>query len=296
MLRGRRHTKPTAVGRWAGEGLVFLVGHPRSGTTFLGRLLGAHPSIGYWEEPAVLQFVNQVHHELRRLEQHLQLDAQIDTFTLREVGNTRKQNSLDAHQVQLADERAVTRTRELVQHLVEDFRTLSGRPIVVEKTPMGIGMLGALGSVLPEARAIHIVRDPRDIVASIHRMVPLKGRPGWLRDDGDVAHALATQWLALVGGAIEAEGTHSGAIHRLRHEDVVERPERELKALFEFLGIDWTHEIDEFLQSGHSGGLDPSRSGAWRDEVSVDEVHAVAAVAGGLMRELGYEAADGAEC
>lgn len=285
---------------WQGEDLVFLVGHPRSGTTFLGRLLGAHPSIGYWEEAALIHVAAQFHQTLRDLHRHLQVDAGLDVLRLTERDSTRAQFPLDDEATDEADRRALAHTREVVKRLVDDFRSRSGRPMVLEKTPAAVGMLQPMAALLPDARAVHIVRDPRDIVASMQRITRQKGRPEFIPAEGDVVDVTARQWLELVSNGLDVGARLGGSVvHVLRHEDLVADPKVHVGRLLDFLGLPWCREIDEFLAAGMPppkpkknralSGIDPGRSGVWAERLTPEDAARVVSLAGGLMARLGYE-------
>ena len=111
---------------------IVLIGSPRSGTTFLGKLLSAHPAVHYLSEPRL---------------------------TWR-YGNDAKSDRLTA-----ADARP-----EVVRHIRDTFGKAvaeAGKERLLEKTPANALRPGFVDAVLPDARFVHITRHGLDATFSI---------------------------------------------------------------------------------------------------------------------------------
>ena len=113
---------------------IVVIGAPRSGTTFLGQLLRAHPAVCYLEEPRL---------------------------TWR-YGNDRKSDMLRPDDARPAVCRYI---RETFSKRVET----SGKQRLAEKTPSNALRMGFVDRVLPGCRFVHITRHGIDSVISIHR-------------------------------------------------------------------------------------------------------------------------------
>ncbi len=137
-MYGRSAVRVLRQRRRAGleERVVFVIGSPRSGTTFLGESLGAQPG-----------FVD-----------------------LSEV------TPLKAALPQLAEASEDEAARR-IRHIVEWVRrlALARRVRAVEQTPEMSFFVSAALRAYPQARAVHIVRDGRDVVSSLLER-------GWLKD------------------------------------------------------------------------------------------------------------------
>ena len=95
--------------------------------------------------------------------------------------------------------------------------------------------------------------------------------------------------------------------HRIRYEDLVTEPERELRALADFLGVAFEPGLlegasDLPLTPGErrhehhtnvSKPIDASSAGRWRGKLSDEEDAAILHLCGGVMRDLGYEVGEG---
>jgi hypothetical protein len=241
--------------------LIFVVGSPRSGTTFLAGSLGAQPGLVDLGEVKPLKAAIP---ELTRLPE------------------------------QEAAER-FRRTLELVRRL-----GLAGHLRGVEQTPETSFVLGAAFRAYPAARAVHIVRDGRDVVCSLLER-------GWFdvsRQDTDdagleygagarfwveparadefrtvsEARRAAWAWRRYVSAARgEPERTLE-----LRYEELVSEPAPVAERLAGYLDL-----APEPLAESLSGAFDRS-VGRWKKDLTPDQLRDVEEEAGDLLRELGY--------
>jgi len=99
---------------------------------------------------------------------------------------------------------------------------LTGKPIWAEKTPRNLRVIGKFINTFPDARIIHIVRDPRDVITS------LSGRKKPLLQNIE-------SWLGAVS-AIQPYKDHNQVL-QIRYEDLCQNPETTMQKVFEFLNI-----------------------------------------------------------
>ena len=187
-----------------------------------------------------------------------------------------------------------------------------GKPRWGDKTPVHAAFMPALAAALPEARFIHVIRDGRDVAASV-RDLPFA--PG----DGSI-EAIAQDWRDRI---VAARADAAGLAHyrEVRFERLVTEPEAVLRELCDFLEL----EFDEAMLRAHERAADmlarlperrpdgatvttraersarhahlhhppdPARAGRWRDALTADEAARFQAIAGELLAELGYEPAE----
>ncbi len=289
--------------------LVFVVGAPRSGTSWLQQLLGAHPQAVTPHETCVVEYlaplVRRWEHERAEVRQAAQSIG---------VRGARRPHGLP---VALTDEDFVAFCRVLVDKVRDSCRALKpGARVIVEKTPRHALFVDIIGQLLPDARIVHIIRDPRDVVASL-----LRGASGWARYWAPEAAEQATSmWLEHVTGARVASNT---AYLEVRYEKLHTHTQETLARILDFCGLPATEEDrariadalslssqrDEGttsfaiggelakLMSGRSyrepeGFFGPARPGAWHESLRPHDRWLVGQLAGHEMAELGYASDD----
>ena len=126
---------------------LFIIGQPRSGTTLVEQILASHPSVDATDE---LTFMG-----------HCGADLQRDPGYAAGV---------------MADDTGVWETfREQYFAQVAPYRDKSGTH-VIDKTPENFLHVALILKVLPNARFVHVVRDPLDNIVSQYRHFFPEGR------------------------------------------------------------------------------------------------------------------------
>jgi hypothetical protein len=245
----------------ADERAVFVVGSPRSGTTFTGSALGSQPGWVDLGEVALLKAA------VPRL---AELPAE-------------------------AQAREVRRILERVRGLAL-VRGLRG----VEQNPETSYVLAGALDAYPQGLAVHVVRDGRDVVCSlIERGWLSAGRAGaddaqqpygryarfWVEPErreeferASEAQRAAWAWRRYVGAA---RAIPDRTIE-LRYEALVESPHAEADRIAERLGSE-----PEPLRRAFAK-VRGSSLGRWRRDLTSEQVVEVEAEAGELLAELGY--------
>ena len=240
---------------------VFVVGSPRSGTTFLGRSIGSLP--GFIDLGEVAPYKAAIP-ELARL------DAQQGSPRLRRV---------------------LTRARRL--GLVGSLRP-------VEQTPETAFVLAAALEAFPEARVVHAVRDGRDVAASLLERGWLRaGRGGgddaglpfgpdarfWVEPERQEefagvsdARRAAWAWRRYVGAVRSAPVP----VVEIRYERLVDDPGAVAAGLSAALDVP-ERPLAEALRHAHDASV-----GRHTRDLKGEELADVLAEAGDLLRELGY--------
>lgn len=211
---------PGMIGQWRSEpgpplpyGLALLAGHPRSGTTLLEQILGAHPSINAIDEAEA--FVAEI----------------ADPLTAPSPAPALNARGLAA----LSPQRALLRARYW-KSLLREGAPAAGTNLILDKNPNVTGHLHLWLRFLPESKIVVALRDPRDVVIScFFQNLPLTPLSvNFLSLERTVQHysGLMDVWLRTreVGGFDWLES---------RYEDVVANLESEGRRVTEFLGLSW---------------------------------------------------------
>lgn len=205
-------------------GLALVGGCGSSGTTLLIHLLSRHPQVASAPE---LNFFNHPESlELARFAESL--DAllarqrltpgykQVASFLgpRHELGLDRER--LAAWAVQARD--AAELHRLLARHVCERV----GATHFVEKTPTNVYAFAALARDNPEARLVHLIRDGRDVAASLARR-------------GKSLYAAGSRWLYDTLAGLRARGYPSYL--EIRYEELVGDTAATLARVFAHLGL-----------------------------------------------------------
>jgi len=131
-----------------------------------------------------------------------------------------------------------TQAEPCLDRLMSFLSQREGKARWAEKTPYNVGAIDRILSYWPGAKVLHVMRDPRDVYAS---MVEI-GK--WEEPAVFGAH-----WCNTVGAARDwlgtAQGRHS-AYHELRYERLVLDPEATMRDALAFLGEAWEPEVARF--------------------------------------------------
>jgi hypothetical protein len=127
-------------------------------------------------------------------------------------------------------------TSQLLKPVLE---RLAPDELFVEKTPSHALFIPEIKQILPETRIIHILRDPRDVVASL-----LAAGRGWGSDWAPAtATAAAHMWVEHVNSVKQATKDLSGAdFCEIRYETLWSNTENTLAEVSKFLNLDWSKE------------------------------------------------------
>ena len=163
----------------------------------------------------------------------------------------------------------------------------------VEKTPRHLEVPELIAETWPGARIVRIVRDPRDAAVSLTK-VPF-GTPSLLTN---------LSVLARMNEAAADFYRQSDQAMTVRYEDLVAKPERELRRICQFVGVDYEVRMledrsgatgvaaaHEWWKGDATGPLDQSRSGRWVDEMPPQVQHYAALNLGPMLEEHGYATA-----
>lgn len=313
----------------APEGVFFIVGQARSGTTWVRTALGQHPGI-------------LCRGEGRFFERDF-LREDFERWEISDVTPVSLYGALAGSKYLRAWlERSVWASgRDPEEHLenltrlaVDYFLSQNlgeARKIVGDKTPfVHPQFVEEIARMYPEARVIHIIRDGRDMAVSrMHHMwsFPMseggvydldpeeldkrdRYRAGTLGDESIFTEArlsrLAGDWSAGVGKVV-SDGPRLLGDHyvEVRYEELLREPVENLRRLLQFLGAD-AGMADSCVEKAsfergakRKQGLEDSSSryrkgvaGDWKNAFTEADRETFKKAGGGLLIQLGYEADD----
>ncbi|MGF1543429.1 MAG: sulfotransferase [Parvularculaceae bacterium] len=132
--------------------------------------------------------------------------------------------------------------------------------------------------IAPDARFVHLMRDPRDVARSSIAM-------GWA---GSVYFAV-DHWIASEKSMERLRGmAEANRICALRNEDLVRRPRDELARVCAFMDVDYDPAMLDYPQRSTYAAPDPSLVEQWRNTATVRELGLIEAKVGPLLTARGY--------
>ncbi len=167
-----------------------------------------------------------------------------------------------------------------------------------DKTPMYMEHLPLLERLFPRASFVHLIRDGRDAALSFLSMPRGIVTETWAHPRD--AAGFACQWQREVRAA-RSLGRRVGPARYLevRYEQLVAEPERELRRICAFAGLEFEPRMLEYAGTvdlsakPHQQSLArPPTAGlrSWGEQMGAADVAAFEGVAGDLLAELGYGA------
>jgi hypothetical protein len=269
-----------------GKKLVFLVGAPRSGTTWLQLLLSRSPLVATAQETDLFNiFLHPLTSEWNRF---------------RQTGEAKSLTEVLSEQ----DMRTLLRSTSALV-LARIAQSKPAASIVLEKTPNHVNCWREILDLWPDAHFIHIIRDPRSVVASLRYASKCWG-PQW---GSSRISVIAERWISDVNNGRQiASATRN--YQEVAYQELLSDSAAVLLRLLGRLGVRSTLEecqgyVEECsLDNLKAGRLENApfdvariskfrfrlgKADSWRSELSKREIALVERMARRLMWELGIE-------
>jgi hypothetical protein len=212
---------------------IFVIGCQRSGTSLLRRILDSHSRIAC---PPESKFIAPLAQLLR------------DGTALKGLESM----GYDREQVSAALGR-------FIAEFFERYAAAQGKSRWADKTPNYVDHLAELREMFgPSARFLLIVRHGMDVAHSLadpHRRYPAI-EDHVARAGGNVPVGAAAFWAEQSEKIERFRLANQEACLQVRYEDVTERPEPSLEAVFRFLGEQWEPEVMHYGRFVHHAGFE----------------------------------------
>ena len=190
---------------------IFVLGLPRSGSTLLEQILASHSRVeGTMELPDIHNLVRRIDGKHGRGEpgNYPEKLAELDAVALRAFG----EEYLDATRIQRSE----------------------GKPFFIDKMPNNWAYAGFIRLILPNARIIDARRHPLDCCFSNFKQHFARGQAF----SYDLTH-IGRYYADYVRFMAHLDAVQPGKVHRVIHEQLVENPEQEIRALLAYCGLEW---------------------------------------------------------
>ena len=292
---------------------IFVVGASRSGTTLLGRILGRNSAVHFFQE---LHFFEEIWFPSEDPAPLSREDARamlVKLLHVQSLGYLRSKNSpVDPRWTAVADEildqfvGGPYLPHRLHSAFLRHVSREAGCRASVEHTPAYALYSKEILALYPNAKIVHIVRDPRDVLTSqrlkYQRRKLDPQTSGFTRKETLRAWAnyhpwvTANLWKVAVQGvrAVEAD---TSRVLTVRFEDLSASPDKEVERICDFLGLEYSPDMLMVPSTNSSRKKsDPNARGinrdvaksAWPANLPEGHVHICEQIAGSLMEHYGY--------
>lgn len=289
---GEKSPAPEAIASSArSRAPVFVLGCGRSGTKLLYHtLLSAGGFAVYYAESNAFNLLGLRFGSLaRRANRRRLLDAYYKSMLFERTG-------LKPQDIEERVMNDCHNAGDFLRIVMESIARKQGVPRWAECTPLHTLYLPLIKLLLPDALVIHIIRDGRDVAASLHRIGWIRPFP-WDRSRAYLPPAIFWKWI--VGKGRRYGQAMGGDYIEVHYEDVVQRPRETLAVISSFIGQDLDYD---HIQQNAIGSLnDPNSSfrgdgkeaegqtiGRWKTMFASEQIRDIEAIQGDLLRATGY--------
>ena len=263
-----------------------IVGSFKSGTTWLQKLLNAHPAIcshgEAWFFDNLLAYINLV----------------VEKYSEEKMPAINKLSPTQVNNI----------FKYTMYEYMANWPGQSEAECIVEKTPNNSFKLSLIKGILPEVKVIHIIRDGRDVVTSswFHQF---RDKPDWFKKyEGNftsfVEYWTKEIWLNSNKKCLDFKTEYPQDYLNVCYESLVASPQETLRELLQGMGIHSSIEqiqncLDsasfEKLSKGRQSGEEDTSSffrkgiaGDWQNHFEQKDLEAFDKIAGRMMKRLGY--------
>lgn len=216
------------------DAAIFVGGMPRSGTSLMRAILDAHPEVAMFPgELPLWRRLAPAHagRDLSRADERERLIRELVTHP--SMKRARVTIDGDALAAALAVEPVVSLGTAFA-HALRQYARQAGKPRWGVKDPRCELHADRIFAELPAAKVIHMVRDPRDVLAS--------QRATWGRLAQHIV-STADDWRRSAALGHREQGARRGAYLVVRYEDLVTDPQRVVGEVCRMLGLDARPEM-----------------------------------------------------
>ena len=225
---------------------IFVLGMPRTGTTLVERILASHSQVRSAGE------LTNFAVEMMRLVRDQAAGKKLPRDALVEL-------SADIDFARLGEA------------YIESTRTITGGTRhFIDKLPLNYLYVGLIHLALPNARIVHVQRDPMDTCYAVYKNLFVDAYP-FSYD----LEELARYYVAYDGLMKHWHAALPDVMHAVRYEDLVSNVDSEARRLVDYCGLDWQpacldfHKLDDASTTASAAQVRrpvyQSSVGRWRD-------------------------------
>lgn len=268
---------------------VFIIAVPRSGTSWLQGMLANLPEIATVRETHLVDgYLKGMVNSWRNEQQQKHPDGLKAIFTEAEFYDCLKSFS------------------DRILAKISEFNP--GAELMLEKTPDNLNFVPLLHRLYPEAYFIHVIRDPRAVVAS--HLALKKEEWGWI-SQGQNQVDLAQRWVRGMEQRDRAATLLKERFLEVRYEDLKCDRDEVLLRVINFLALNYTKEqLSQLIPNVSASDLDRNKANlpshnpffdtrpnffrrgeidSWKEELTQEQIIDVEAICIRSMIAYGYQ-------
>ncbi|MGB7330048.1 MAG: sulfotransferase [Terriglobales bacterium] len=271
---------------------VFIVGCPRSGTSFLYHLLLSSGGFAeFHTQMNVFDVLEPIFGDLRIPQNKKKM--------MREWLRSKAfaASRLDASDLEAKVMAECNSGSDFLRIVMDEVARKQGVDRWIDSTPTNIPHMMRISRDFPDAQFIHVIRDARDVALSLDQLHWSRPLP-WDRKRSLLAAGIYWEWIVRKGRKF---GAMLGAKYiEVRYEELVEQPQPSLKKIGDFLGHDLDYAriqqvgigsvrkpLTAFQQELREGHFTPV--GRWRNKFPAHQLEWFERLVGRNLEDLGYE-------
>lgn len=285
---------------------IFIVGNPRSGTSMMRAILGNHPEIyAFQHELHFFEGLCASKNLYRRINLAEAAELTARLLCVETLGWWRQREYqaflIQAHTMLLTWPENVLSPIEIYKQFLHTTATAHERKIPCDKTPQYIFYLHEIFENFPQAKVIHLIRDPRDVLHSQKyrwKQQYASKRP-WLEILRTWGHyhptIISYLWRNII--KTSSQWVADPRVYIVKFEDILQNPEEELRKICTFFGLAYTSQMLEvpIVKSSclpdrlDETGIDATRTQQWRQNgLNSAELFLNQVITSDAMKQCGY--------
>ncbi len=270
---------------------VFIVGCPRSGTSYLYHLLlSAGGFARFHTQMNAFDVLEPVYGDLRKTSNKRRMMREWLCSKAFEV------SGLDAQEIEAKVLAECHGASDFLRIVMNEVARKQGVDRWIDSTPTNLPHLPRIKNDFPDARIVHIIRDGRDVALSLEKRGWSRPLP-WDKSRRLLAAGLYWEWIVRKGRSF-ADALRPNYVE-IRYEDLVRKPAEVLSHLGPFLQHDLDYErirqvsigsvktpLTSFKEELSHGHFDPVER--WKENFSSQQLSRFESLVGVYLQELGY--------
>jgi len=270
---------------------VFIVGCPRSGTSFLYHLLlSAGGFAEFHTQMNVYEVLEPIYGDLGvRKNKEAAMREWLQSKAFRASG-------LKAEEIEAKVLAECHGAGDFLRIIMDEVAHKQGVDRWIDSTPTNVPHMLRIQKDFPDALFVHIIRDARDVALSLDKRSWSRPLP-WDKQKSLLAAGLYWEWI--VRKRRQLGTLLKPRYMEIRYEDLVQQPEETLPAIGNFLKHDLDYEqiqqasigsvkkpLTSFKEELQEGRFTPV--GRWKDRFPADQLLEFEKLVGAYLKELGY--------